>query len=228
LVSKKEIMKKLTLLLLALFICSASLLNAQTNDGKVLLGITSYALGMPVPSTADLMSLGFGNTKYKSDSGDEDGDKTTNFNLQPKVGYFINEDLAAGLEFMIVSATDKGPDEGDGKNIESVFLVGPFLRYYFPVGNLHPFAEVECGLGSYKDKLNGSDYDYEDKYNLFIIGGGIGLAAPVGNKAAFDITMGYNSTTAKYSEDNEDNSRMVTGCFGIKIGLIFLLGGAGE
>jgi hypothetical protein len=221
-------MKKVALFLLALFICSAQLLQAQANDGKVLLGLTTYAMGMPVPSSGNLMSLGFGNTKYKSDAGDEDGDKTTNFNLLPKVGYFINDNLAAGLEFMFIHTSDKGPDEGDGKYNESVFVAGPFGRYYFPVGNIHLFAEAEVGVGSYREKLNGTDYDYDDKYNLFIIGGGLGLAAPVGNKAAFDLIIGYNSATSKAAEDNENNARMVTGGIGIKLGFILLLGGGAE
>lgn len=217
-------MKKFTLILCAVLIFGVSALQGQTNNGKIFLGLSSYALGMPVSSTGSFMSLGFGKTKYKSDSGNEDGNNTTFFNVQPKVGYFFTDNIVAGLEAMVVSSTENDPNS-DGKYKESVLLAGVFARYYLPAGKFNPFLELEGGIGSYREKVTGTDYDYDDKYNISLIGGGVGLALPVGDKAAFDIVVGYNSATMKPSEDNTDNERMINGGIGVKIGFVLLLGG---
>lgn len=215
-------MKKLALLLCAAFIFGLSGLKAQTNDGKILVGITTYLLGLPVTSGGSLFTLGFGSTKYKSDSGDEDGGNITSFSLQPKVGYFFSDNLAAGLETMIISSISKDPD--DNKYTQSVFLIGPFGRYYVPTTKCHPFIEGELGLGYYREKESGV-YEYDDKYNVFAYGLGAGITAPLGERAAFDFSLAYNHSSAKYSEDNPDNERIVTGSFGFKFGFIILLGG---
>ena len=55
-------------------------------------------------------------------------------------------------------------------------------------------------------------------------GGGIGLAAPLGEKVTFDIMAGYDSLTVKDKEDNDDNYRTVIGTLGLKIGFTILLG----
>ena len=56
-------MKRITLITVFVLIISSTLLNAQTNQGNVLLWVSS-TLGIG-GTGSDLMSLGFSNIKYK-------------------------------------------------------------------------------------------------------------------------------------------------------------------
>lgn len=217
-------MKKLAMLLCIAFISGLAFLQAQTTKGKILLGATSYAFGMPISSSGGLMTLGFGSTKFKSNAGSTNGDKLTNFNLQPKAGYFVIDNLAVGLETMIVSSSSKDPDTDD-KFTTSIFVIGPFIRYYLPMSMFSPFAELEFGIGNVKYKETGTD-NYTEKYNATIIGAGVGMAVPLGNMAALDLVLGYNSAKIKPTDNNQDNYRIVTGGIGLKLGFVLFLGGS--
>jgi hypothetical protein len=46
----------------------------------------------------------------------------------------------------------------------------------------------------------------------------------LGDKAALDLTAGYNTYTQKEKEDNENNSRTVMGTFGLKFGFLIFIG----
>ncbi|HEY4785818.1 MAG TPA: hypothetical protein VIH57_07205, partial [Bacteroidales bacterium] len=64
----------------------------------------------------------------------------------------------------------------------------------------------------------------DSKANVSGIGGGIGLAIPLGNVASFDVLADYNSLTVKNKEDNPDNTRTVSGTLGLKLGFVLFLG----
>lgn len=169
-----------------------------------------------------LMNIGFGKTTYHSNLGDYYV-KQTNFNLQPKAGYFFADKIAGGVELLFSSSSAKEEDE-TGKEIESLFLFGPFVRYYIPAGNLSAFLELEGGFGAYTDKWTG-DNDYKDKHNVVAFGGGAGVLVPVGTKAGFDLSLGYNTYSVKYTGENPEDEKIVTGSFGIKLGFMLFLGG---
>jgi len=224
-------MKKLILFIAAIsFIYSANL-KAQPDQGKWLLGMSSrvslfgwYGSG----AATDFMSINFSTSKDKSDSGD-DGDKThiKGVNLSPRAGYFIVDNLVAGLDLNMASFTYKWESEyyGDEKEVFTIFSMGPFVRYYFPVEKVKPFVEGFAYFGNIKDKYEDDDGDTEtDKLSNNTFGGGAGVAFPIGEVASFDLMLGYNSNTIKYKEDNEDNYRTVTGTFGIRFGFVFFLG----
>jgi hypothetical protein len=215
-------MKKFTLLFCIIFIFGYSVSQAQTYKGKILVGVTTYLMGLPVASSGNLVSIGFGNTTYSSSDGDSKA-SVTNFSIQPKAGYFISDKLAVGLEALIVSSSLEG-ENSSGKEIESIFLAGPFARYYVPVGKFLPFVEAEAGMGKYHDKWTGT-YDYDDKYDVFAMGAGAGVEFSVWNKAAFDFCLAYNWSSSKFKGANAVEEKTVTGVFGLKVGFIVLLGG---
>src|ERR1700750_1300278 len=52
---------------------------------------------------------------------------TTNFTVNPNIGYFIMDKLAAGLDVSYVSNTTKAFGTSA---TSSIFGIGPFIRYY--------------------------------------------------------------------------------------------------
>lgn len=196
-----------------------SVLYGQPGKGKISLGATSFALGLPNGSASGIMSLGFGTSTYNYGT-EENKAKIFNFNIQPKVGYWVTNAFSAGIA--VLGSTSSSEDEGDsGKEVASLFTIGPFFRYYFPVSKNYLFLEAEAGFGTYKDKWTGTN-SYTDKYNVTAYGLGAGLFMPVGTKAGFDISMGYESYKVKYTEG--ENEKITTGSFGIKAGFLLTLG----
>ena len=218
-------MKKAILLFILIGFCFPPTSKAQMNQGKVLIGLSSrmgvYSL---ISSTStDIFSLGFSSIKSKSDAADfeeDPADKMSSINFQPKIGIFVIDNLALGLDFSLATFKYKEESDDDETTI-STFGVGPFIRYYLPAEKIAPFFEANAVFGSRKYKWDPSD---EDKSSLFAIGGGAGVAVPLGDKVTFDLLIGYNSYEEKDKEDNEDNFRTVTGTFGIKFGFIVFIG----
>jgi len=194
----------------------------------MLLGLsTGINISGEFSSGSNLLSMGFSSTKYKSNASgytEPDPDKATNLNFLPKVGIFVIDNLAAGLD--VTTAYSHSKDGGSGsKNTLTLLMAGPFIRYYLPVKKILPFAEVNAifGLSKYKYEYEGGSS--EDKSALHSFGGGLGVAAPLGEKVTLDLMLGYNSFSIKSKEDNPDDERMVMGTFGIKVGFIVFLGG---
>ncbi len=212
-------MKKI-LVLTVLCACSFTFSKAQTGKGRVFMGVSStYGL---VGTGSDLMTLGFSSAKSKSDSyEDDDPTKTTSFNLVPKVGYFVIDNLAVGLDVNIAMSSEK---DGDYKTTQTLLSAGPFVRYYIPAEKVWPFAELGGSIGSIKSKYGSGSSDAENKSSLNSIWGGVGMAVPVGNHVTFDVLAGYRSITHKDKENNDDNYRTVMGTVGVEVGIIVLLG----
>lgn len=209
-------MKKIFFLLIILVSICFSSSYAQTSKGNVMLGLS------PVISLtgygSDMASLGFSSIKYKSDEGDSDGDKMTNFGLIPEVGYFVIDDLAVGLDIN-VSYTSSKSEEGD-KSSTSYMAAGPFVRYYFPMTKVSPFIELNSSFGKHVDKYEDEDF----KTNITSLGGVVGLAFPLGEKVTFDFAAGYNSLMLKEPEDNEANAKTIIGTIGFRFGVVVFLG----
>ncbi len=193
-------MKKASFLTIGLFVISIGFLNAQTNQGKLLLGLSS-----------DIFSLGYTTVKTKSDAGgSEDADKLFSVNLSPKVGYFVIDNLAIGLDFGVgLIANNIGTDDS---NTTAWISAGPFVRYYVPTSKVLPFLELGGALGS-----QGTNTTV--KY-----GGGIGLAMPLSERVMVDVLAGYHALYHKDREDNADNERAILGTLGLSIGFVVLLG----
>lgn len=220
-------MKKITLFTVFLLAISIGLLNAQTNKGKVLLGVSST---LSLAGTgSDLMSLGYSTIKQKSNAaGFEESDplKNTSINLSPKVGYFVIDNLALGLDLDVALSISKD-GEDHYKYSQTSMSIDPFIRYYIPTSKVLPFFEISSSFGSLNSKMDYTDpnqEDFENKYSIFSFGGGIGLAAPLSERITFDVLAGYNSLTRKNKKDNDDNVRIVTGTLGLIIGFTIFLG----
>ncbi len=228
-------MKKVSLLVSILFILNGSFLSAQTGKGKILIGVSS---SLSVAGTgSDLMSLGVSNTKYKSDassSGSSENDKTTSINFLPKVGFFVADNFVLGIDLSAAVSNDEYKTTYNTsvltvKSNRLMISAGPFIRYYVPTGHVMPYFEIGGSLGTVIDNysVTGSyngNANQEDKSGILSVGGGVGIATLLGDKASFDVMLGYNSMTVKDKKDNPDNERTIMGTLGLKLGFIIYLG----
>ena len=210
------------MLITVLCFFTLSVLEAQINKGRMLIGIsTSFTY---VNFGSDLMSLGFTSIKQKSDAPgyvEPDPSKMTTINLLPKFGDFVINNLAVGLDACIASSVQKSDQS---KYSTTYFGLGPFVRYYIKGNKIMPFFEVSSLFGSITDKTTSQYYDSTDKIRMMSIGGGVGIAVKLADKVTFDILAGYNSMSGKLKENNPNNERTVQGTIGCKLGFVILPG----
>jgi len=221
-------MKKIIGLIMILCLAALGGLHAQTEKGKLLLGVSSRtSLGLFNLSgcSPDIMSVGFTTVKYKSDEySDDEKEKYTSLNLSPRIGYFLVKNLALGVDLNL-AYMKVGTTASDETDKYTTFSAGPFARYYIPAGKVYPFVEAGAAFGSIVYNFEGSEYgDEKIKYGLTLFNGGAGIAVPIGNRASFDTMISYNSMTTKDKEDNPDNGRTIAGTFGIRFGFMIFLG----
>jgi hypothetical protein len=216
---------KIFIITITLMLVGSGSLSAQTSKGKFLIGELS-TIDLSGADTPTKMNLGWSTFKQKSNSGGEDNsdsDKEFSLNLSPRVGYFIINNLAVGLDFTLAYAHLKSISGGEYISNKTRFGAGPFVRYYIPTQKLQPFAEASYSIGSSKykweyDTLDGERITKVQQYSF-----GIGLGIPLGEKVSFDTLIGYQSYIFKEKEDNEDNVRFIVGTIGLKLGLTIYL-----
>jgi hypothetical protein len=160
-------------ILFTLLIFSA---QAQTEQGKFIVG----------------GNAGFSFSKDKQKVGNTATDrwKHTNIYLTPNVGYFVIANFAIGAKLDLSSNTSRlndglnlaGGRKADSKNNTTSFSLGPWARYYFPVGTkaaLFGDANVGIGVSRYKYRtVNGS-------------GNVVTITQPSSTATEFSIGPGY-------------------------------------
>ena len=220
-------MKKTTLITLLIVTINLGLLKAQTNQGNLLIGVSSTLSLNGTSIGTDLMNIGFSSIKRKSDAVDfieTDPMKVMSINLLPKIGYFIVDNFAIGLD-LNVSYSKNAMIKNELTH--TVYSAGPFVRYYIPTSKVLPFIELNGSSGAiYSKSVVAGNSSLEDtKYSkrVMSLGGGIGLATPLGERVTLDVLAGYNSLTIK-DKDDVDNIRQVVGTLCFKIGFTILLG----
>ncbi len=137
-------------------------------------------------------------SKTKLDGETRDDSKTFEVRASPRVGYFIIDNLAVGLDLFLQSSNTTFEDiDGDVKN--NGFSIGPFGRYYFGNGL---FAEGTVGIGS--STISSAFFPDDIKSSVFgwRIGGGYALF--LGEHIAVEPTVFYSweSQKAKDAPDN--------------------------
>lgn len=213
-------MKKILLLFASICIVVSGLhAQPQLEKGKIFAGVSStMALGGSEGS--ELFGLSFGSTKYKYGSGaPETHYKSFTYNILPKGGYFFMDNLAAGLEIVLTGYRETDSDDGDVSTTTS-FGIGPFVRYYYPLEKVYPFAEAEVLFGSHKEAWESS----EDKYPMFMFGISLGAALPLGDMVTVDGSIGYSHASWSWEavEDGGTSKEICSG-IGIRIGFSIYL-----
>ena len=199
-----------------IFSVSCNILSAQTSKGKFFIGADF--------SSSQNLEFTITQSKSDSDSGDDPVKaKSFSFGMMPKVGYFIIDNLALGLDFTLSSGFSKNTD--DEFKFSSILLAaGPLIRYYIPTKKVIPFAEAYYSMGFYNGNSEYFDGESSFKGAVQYYGLGLGISIPLGEKVSFDALAGYSNSVTKEKEDNENNDRLVRGNFGLKLGFSVFLG----
>jgi len=204
-------MKKILLLIPVLCILAFQTVNAQLEQGNILVGSTS-TMNIWGDHSSDFMALGLSTNKYNG----SDPYKCIAFNLIPKAGYFVIDNLAAGLETAISFWSEKNSNS-DSKESQLGIVFGPFVRFYYPLDDIYPFVEVNAGIGANKYKYSYGSYDDEEGESIFMFGLGVGAAKPLGERITFDAIIGYSNVSWK-EKDEEVNEKSTSGTIGLKLG----------
>jgi hypothetical protein len=163
---------------------------------KIIVAVSALVLGTTAMAQTDQGGWMFGagsNLGFTSSKADNDQeDSQSDLNLDARAGYFVIDNLAAGLD--ISFASSKLGDASD-----SQVLVGPYVRYYLP---MKVFGEVNFGIGSSK-----SEVDYgaplgtvEVKYGTTALGIGVGYAAFLNDNISIEPMVRYAMTSSKPDE----------------------------
>ncbi|TRW24773.1 porin family protein [Flavobacterium zepuense] len=160
-------------------------------------------------------SAGFGTSK----TGEA---KTTTFNFTPRVGYFVNNNIAIGVALGYSSQKDEGtgyyydPYGNEYYGFEqkrTSFDVGAFGRYYFtPANKFSIFGQLGASYQFSKYEY-AVDYGAEEKTNGFVVAVAPGINYFISSHFALEATFGILSyTTSKpdydavYADETSTNS----------------------
>lgn len=175
-----------------------------------------------VLSAIAVMAFGFANAQESTGKGFSKGDifisgsvgitsdktgddKSTGFEITPKVGFLVTDNIAIGgkIGFGSLKSEDAGGDTEDLSRL----TVGAFGRYYFtPASDFSLFGELGVDYTSEDDKLN------DFKANEIGANLGLGLSYFVSSNFAIEATwagLGYTSN------DNGGDGADKTNSFGL-------------
>jgi outer membrane protein len=186
------------------FVCALLLISGvahgQTSSGSIMLG---GDLGFSVQG---------GETESGPDGNTTTADKSTqtNFRIRPRVGYFVADNFAVGLDLQY--QLDRSNDNQDPETITTRNTIGAglFGRYYWMMGdgNFGLFGQAELGFStsSGESETDGSTSDLPTSQSF---AGGIrpGVTFFPTENFGIDFSVGllnYSVTTTDNAPDNDD------------------------
>ena len=215
-------MKKIFVLFISFLFCST--LHSQTNKGHYFIGMSTTLSS--IGTGPEMFGIGFSSTRVKVGSEKGDPNKTFGVNLVPRVGYFVKDNLALGIDANLSYHSFEA--ESSGETQTSFFSgLGCFSRYYIPVSNFYTIIEVDAGLGissvNYEGPFNS---EYIDSRSFFYnLGTGIGLAVPLGDKATIDLIAGYDFIRESPNETYYgEKIKSTIHSLGFELGFVVVLG----
>ncbi len=224
----KTFMRSLSILcMLCIFTFGTKAEGPQLTKGSLFIGTTTDIMG----EADDFVHLGGGNTAglsfgstWYSNGSTSEKDKYTRWNLTPKVGYFIIDGLAGGLNINLRGQSSRGEEN---KYNFSTMTIGPWVRYYamqytLCKGRLIPFAEGKAAWGNYKDKYTSGSSTYTEKENLSEYAIGPGLALFLSDHICMDVMFVYKNVSWKWEEAGE-TSKYHDSVFGFSFGFSFFI-----
>ncbi|MEP0262638.1 outer membrane beta-barrel protein [Dokdonia sp.] len=155
-------------------------------------------------------------SKAKLDGNTNKIGSTFEVQAGPKVGYFIIDDLAIGLEVFVSLTSTNLEGVSDNVNTNALF-VGPFARYYVYQGF---FGEATVGIGGSKTTTN---IIGEQKSNIFgwRLTGGYNIA--LGNHISLEPTINYSWENQKPKDAGDFTPSTVISSFFVGIGFTAFL-----
>lgn len=195
-------------LAVCIFICSVLAPLAKTS-AQIDKGDWTLGLATTLNPSGNNSVLGFGYS-YDTDLETE----TFQYNLAPRVGYVIKNNLTIGLDLILTHSKSD-------RNKNTFIGAGPFARYYFKGGLLRPYLEAQASYGNLAIEADSAffgEQDFDVRYLL--MGGAAGLAFPIKDIVHIDLAAAYSYQSGAFVEDDiETNSHNI----GLKLGVTLFL-----
>lgn len=130
------------------------------------------------------------------------GGDALNFQISPRIGYFLRNNFAMGIQFDYASQDLSNYTQSIRVGlIVKRFSLGPFVRYYFlnPEKQVNVFLEGNYSYGSYESKgyyliSNGRNNNYSLQAGTAIyFNSSVAIEFTLGYYLINDITYGYNN-----------------------------------
>jgi outer membrane protein len=185
---------------IALLVVAATTVGlAQFTKGSMLAGGSS--------------NLGFGSDTYKNKSGGTTTTtgKITSFSLEPSVGYFFMDNLAAGAGLGLSTSSYKS-DGGSSKSKTSSITLSPFARYYFD----KLYAQGGFQIGNSKTEITNGSTTQTTKSGISGWSLAGGYAILLNESISIEPQIGYQSIGNKFKDS--DNKIIHSGLF-LRLGI---------
>lgn len=135
--------------------------------------------------------------------------------LTPKLGYFINPNIAFGIGFGITAIKETSPSSSGDDEVytSSIVTAAPFARYYLTKGgDFSFFAEGSIGLGVGKLKNDSNYNDYEMDIFMATINLAPAVSYNLSEKFSIEASLGgLNYSSATYKQNGEDGKSTTSG-----------------
>lgn len=194
-------MKKITLILFAIFAFSMTANAQESNDHNGF-------------SNGDMFVSG--TIGYSSESA-PDNSKIHEFRVSPRIGYFLTDFFAVGGELGYAYSNAKQPD-GSTSAENSTYTIGVFGRYYLlPGSKFSIFGELGLGFGATKNIRN----DWTNGVNAAF---SPGISYFLGEHFALEASFGvlsYNSVSPEGSNGSTDSFNIGIDLENINFGIIY-------
>jgi hypothetical protein len=193
-------MKKLLLLIATFF--AFTIANAQEKEQKLTIKKGTWSYG-------GNFSLNFENNENENQTYTSDNDHFR-FNLYPKIGYAIEDNLTLGLGLGYGYSKNEYEysDSGNDELKSNSFSIFPYIKKHIPLGNkLAVFVQGEARLSTFKTDY--SSEDYERTGNSVFIGVRPGITYFLNNKVALEAnfgSLGYSHSSSENSDNNPSES----------------------
>ncbi|MGD1840175.1 MAG: outer membrane beta-barrel protein [Thermonemataceae bacterium] len=125
------------------------------------------------------------------------------FAFTPRVGYFIQDNIAVGLRFGLAFANEEQETAfGDVDFSATGFQVAPFGRYYYGLSDrLFIYGELAVAFGSISASVEDEDFA---NFNLFQIGLNPGLAYMLSDRIGMELLVNGISFASLKEEDADE------------------------
>jgi opacity protein-like surface antigen len=210
------------LFIAAVFILACTQAHSQAERGSFYLNVSPVLSGLSETNTF----------KY---SGKSEETKTTEFMIQPKIGFYSwdrNIIIGGYLNYDIKKVDD---DASISKNHS--IGVGPFLRVYMnSKSKISPFIQANVGYSSSDIEITEKNVSYNstDGYKMsgFNWGADVGLEYMVNHSIGIEFALGYARTSLDYDDSayrsksdssNSENISSVTGGLKYQVGFSIFL-----
>lgn len=188
-----------------------------TQQGNFIIGST---VGFSTAHSNVTQEIETGETREESPS-------STQFNISPSVGYFLLDDLAAGIR--LDYTLNRVREQGDNQVRDSDLLFGPFARYYLPVGQDMAFLiEAGFGFGNSNNQQMIGGMKQSINTNIFALGIGPGFTVISSDAIGIEALVKYNFARSDFDTEIGGVRRSTvtnTNQLDISIGIQFYFGG---